>query len=191
MAAETPAPAIARQELNLFSRPLGFIAVAICQIFFNCILEQQLTGKWFFNMKVTIRLYKGEDYPKLRELLNIIYGSTIDQEMLEKQYITDDRQILVAANENDMVVGCTFIEVRKDYIRQSKVLFVTYVAVDESCRKQGIGRSLLMKVEEVSRHYGCTAVELTSADYRTEAHLFYKSLGFTRKKTTVFIKEVD
>ena len=122
-------------------------------------------------MKVTIRLYKGEDYPKLRELLNKIYGSTIDQEMLEKQYITDDRQILVAANENDMVVGCTFVEVRKDYIRQSKVLFVTYVAVDESCRKKGIGRSLLMKVEEVSRHYGCTAVELTSADYRTEAHL--------------------
>lgn len=142
-------------------------------------------------MEIHVRFYKGSDYLMLLNLLKKVYGSSIDQETLEKVYISDKRSILVASTEAGLLVGCTFIEVQEDYIRPSRVLYVTYVAVDENFRKNGIGRKILNRVEEECRAKACSAIELTSADYRIEAHAFYEKLGFTKKKTTVFIKEMS
>ena len=44
---------------------------------------------------------------------------------------------------------------------------------------------------EFANEKKCSAVELTSANFREGAHAFYKALGFTIKNTTVFIKETN
>ena len=75
-------------------------------------------------------------------------------------------------------------------MRPSRILYITYVAVDENYRKHGIGRKLLSKVEKICKERACSAIELTSADFRTDARAFYNKLGFTKKKTTLFIKEI-
>lgn len=142
-------------------------------------------------MELEIREYQKTDYTELVMLLNIVYNSTITQEVLEKQYISTNRSILVAVNDGGHVVGCTFVEIQEDYVRPSRIAYVTYVAVDETCRKQGIGRKLLHSVVKICKKRKCSAIELTSADHRTGAHAFYESLGYTKKRTTVFIKEID
>lgn len=142
-------------------------------------------------MSVTIREYKNTDYQGLMVLLGDVYESTIPQDTLEAKYLSETKSILVAVDDNSRIVGCTFVEIQYDYVRPHKIAFITYVAVDEKCRKQGIGKSLVHAVENICRERECTAIELTSANYRTGAHAFYESLGFTRKKTTVFIKEIQ
>lgn len=140
-------------------------------------------------MQIEIREYQSSDYPELVTLLQKVYGSTIDKNILEGNYISDCRSIIVAVTE-DSLVGCAFEEVQVDFVRPSKVLYVTYVAVDENYRKHGIGRKLFERVENIAKENTCSSIELTSADFRTGAHAFYNSLGFTKKKTTLFIKEI-
>lgn len=142
-------------------------------------------------MELKIREYQNRDYTELLSLLDAAYNSTITQEVLEKEYISSTRSILVAVNESDHVVGCTFVEIQEDYVRPNRIAYVTYVAVDENCRRQGIGRKLLHAVVDICKDRECSAIELTSANHRTGTHAFYESLGYTKKKTTVFIKEID
>ena len=142
-------------------------------------------------MELRIRDYQKSDYNELIILLNTVYNSNITQEVLEKNYISTSRSILIAVNEDGHVIGCTFVEIQEDYVRPSRIAYVTYVAVDEKCRKQGIGKKLLAAVEMICKSRNCSAIELTSADFRVGAHEFYKSLGYTKKATTVFIKEID
>ena len=91
-----------------------------------------------------IRNYKGIDYPQLIRLLKSVYDSEIIQSVLEQNYISDTKSILVAVDEvKGKLIGCTFIEEKTDYIRPEKTLFITYVAVDEDYRHQGIGKRLI------------------------------------------------
>lgn len=138
-----------------------------------------------------IRRYKHSDYNALIKLLGKVYGSKIDQETLEKHYVNSKCDILVAVeSDSDSLVGCSFIEIKEDYVRPERIIYVTYVAVDEKFRHKGIGKMLIDKVEQMCCELECSAIELTSANYRTGAHAFYDRLGFTKKKTTVFIKDV-
>lgn len=142
-------------------------------------------------MDIIIREYKHTDYSALIALLNKVYDSEIDKKVLENKYITNDRSILIASTNENVLVGCAFIEVQHDYIRPSRVIYVTYVAVDEAYREHGIGRKLFKSIEELCREKECSAIELTSANFRTGAHSFYEAIGFNKKKTTVFIREID
>ena len=141
-------------------------------------------------MEISVRNYERTDFENLRAILNGVYGSHITQDVLEKNYLTICRNIVVAVNNLNLVLGCAFVEIQMDYVRPSKVLFVTYVAVDKYYRKCGIGTALMKKLEEIALSEGCNAIEFTSANYRTGAHNFYKSLGYLKKDTTVFIKEM-
>lgn len=142
-------------------------------------------------MNIEVRNYLKQDYTELIILLKKIYNSEIDQVTLENRYLTNTRSILVATTENNYVVGCAFVEIQQDYIRPRRILYVTYVAVDEHYRKQGIGRIIFKSIETMAVELEATAIELTSADYRKDAHAFYEALGFSKKKTTLFIKEIN
>ena len=139
--------------------------------------------------QVLVRNYTSSDYGKLIPLLAAVYNSRISQAEMETNYISDNAEILLAVID-DVVVGCSFLEYRTDYVRESHTVFITYVAVDEAFRHRGIGTSLFREIEARAKTRGCSALELTSADSRVAAHAFYHSLQFTRKKTTVFIKEL-
>lgn len=141
-------------------------------------------------MKFEVRNYCNSDYSGLLDILGKVYDSKITQDILEKQYISNNRLILVAETSEKKLVGCTFLEIMEDYIRPNRILYVTYVAVDEKYRNHGIGKMLLYAAETKSKEFGCSAIELTSANFRKGAHEFYIRLGFTKKDTTHFIKEL-
>ena len=139
---------------------------------------------------VYVRDYFSSDYNELLAILSEVYGSNISKDDLEEYYIGPFKHILVAVKKKK-VVGCAFLRIKYDYIRDSQTSFVTYLAVSPFYRRNGIASKLMEEIEKRTKAYGCSAVELTSADFRTEAHEFYRKKGFNRKKTTVFIKELE
>lgn len=133
--------------------------------------------------------YSSKYYSGLFNILKDVYETNITQNQLESNYISDKKNIFLAVL-NEKVVGCAFLEIKIDYVRNYKYGFISYVAVDAEYRHRGIGKILIEALIKISKNSECSAIELTSANYRTNAHKFYETLGFTKKKTTVFIKEL-
>jgi len=52
------------------------------------------------------------------------------------------------------------------------------LVVDEPYRGRGIGRRLMERIEGWLRDHGATRLTLTSGKQRTEAHRFYRRLGY-------------
>ncbi|MEU4388571.1 GNAT family N-acetyltransferase [Promicromonospora sp. NPDC023805] len=57
-------------------------------------------------------------------------------------------------------------------------LLVEAVRVSSELRGQGIGRLLMEHAHERGRARGCALAQLTSDKQRSEAHRFYRSLGY-------------
>ena len=69
---------------------------------------------------------------------------------------------------------------------------ITALCVHESRRGAGVGKELMQKIEEVCRKKDCNYVEVTSGQQRkTDAHLFYESLGYHSYKGKRFTKRLD
>lgn len=60
----------------------------------------------------------------------------------------------------------------------SRRLRLTAIAVSPSHRGRGLARSLVSELERWGREQGCSLVEVTSAEWRTDAHAAYRALGF-------------
>ncbi len=59
-------------------------------------------------------------------------------------------------------------------------LLVEAVRVDARLRGQGLGRRLMDHAHARGRERGCALAQLTSDKARTDAHLFYRSLGYAQ-----------
>lgn len=55
---------------------------------------------------------------------------------------------------------------------------VVALVVDRLARRLGIGRQLLAGCEQAALSRECVSVEISSARRRTDAHAFYRSLGY-------------
>jgi hypothetical protein len=55
---------------------------------------------------------------------------------------------------------------------------VTALAVERRARRRGVGRLLMEHAEQIGSTAGCEFVELTSAMNRTDAHAFYRNIGY-------------
>jgi ribosomal protein S18 acetylase RimI-like enzyme len=55
---------------------------------------------------------------------------------------------------------------------------LTSLVVDPALRGLGVGGELLRAVEAAARVRGCSAIELTSAAHREQAHRFYTAAGY-------------
>ena len=64
------------------------------------------------------------------------------------------------------------------------------LAVRESCRGKGIGKVLMDAAENWAKEIGATGVRLNSGATRTNAHDFYRHIGYTTEKQQIrFLKE--
>ena len=64
------------------------------------------------------------------------------------------------------------------------------VAVDGDLRRRGVGRALMEHAARQARDAGCYKLELTSDRRRTDAHAFYRSVGF-RASALAFRRYLD
>jgi len=65
------------------------------------------------------------------------------------------------------------------YHIQDSTLEIFRLSVDKECRKLGVARQLMSKIEEVARDEGCSIVRAVTSDAQTAAGHFYKKVGYS------------
>lgn len=96
---------------------------------------------------------------------------------------------LFVAEVDGEVVG--FVETQVyEAVYFSPLVNILGLAVRESHRGMGIGKSLMEAAENWAKEIGAKGVRLNSGASRTEAHAFYRHIGYTSKKQQIrFLKE--
>lgn len=146
-------------------------------------------------MEITIRKAKKEDSQRIAELLETIArlhhegrpdiyggsGSKYRAEDVERKIADPEEIILVAANENDTVMGYTMskiTDVKQDGILLGyRKMYIDDVCVDSSYRKHGIGRKLMEATKKEAENAGCHIAELNVWAFNENAVNFYKNCG--------------
>ena len=90
--------------------------------------------------------------------------------------------LLVAVDASDEAVG--FIQAHRVCIIEVGFrVEILGLVVSSSARRSGIGRRLIAEAERWAKSIGAEAISVRSNTKRTEAHLFYPALGYTKIKT--------
>ena len=152
-------------------------------------------------MTMKIRRAETGDMPRINDLLmqvELVHhnirpdlfkngGRKYTDEELAAIIADDKRPILVAADENDCLLGyafCIFKQYLQDNIMTDiKTLYIDDLCVDEACRGQHIGRSLYEAVLVYAKEHGCYNVTLNVWAGNDNAQRFYESCGFKTQKT--------
>ncbi|MDF2883578.1 MAG: GCN5-like N-acetyltransferase [Clostridiaceae bacterium] len=124
----------------------------------------------------------------IEELLNLYKELVPNENSLNKSIETykkmleDDKYLLLAAKENNKIVGsalavcCLFLA-----FDQGSFLVIEDVIVKDGLRGIGIGKRLMEAIDEFAVKNNCVYSILVSSDYRKDAHKFYESAGFTEE----------
>lgn len=95
--------------------------------------------------------------------------------------LNDSTNLILVAELNGEVVGYIHA-VDYDLLYAPHYKNIMGIAVLPEYRRQGIGKELLSAVEKWAGETGASAVRLCSGEERTDAHEFYKSLGYVNNK---------
>ena len=130
---------------------------------------------------ITIEALKQEDMPQLIELYKELIPPHIEfntsLERCLKTYKTmeqDDCSFLAVAKENGEIVGSALGICCQCLV--NPFLVVEDVIVR---RGKGVGRMLMQALDQFAEKKGCAYSFLVSSDFRTGAHSFYESIGYT------------
>jgi GNAT superfamily N-acetyltransferase len=62
---------------------------------------------------------------------------------------------------------------------EEPLALITALVVSERARGLGVGRALVLRLEDFARSQGCGRVAVTTANQRSDAHRFYERLGYS------------
>jgi len=128
---------------------------------------------------VEIRGATAEDAAAIAPLLGEL-GYPITAELAAERlraFLATGDEVLVAVADG-AVVGLMTLHVTPVLHRPGPVGRITGLVVARAVSRRGVGRALVEAGEARFRARGCLRVELTSSRRRTEAHAFYKAMGY-------------
>lgn len=128
-----------------------------------------------------IRTATVDDAPALVALIRAL-GYEMDLESVLTNltlYGTAGSQVFLATGDGSALGFLSFHRIPL-FHQRGHLGRITAMAIDPAHHRKGIGRALVAAAEDFATGCGCTRVEVTSGDHRSEdAHLFYQSLGYT------------
>jgi GNAT superfamily N-acetyltransferase len=130
---------------------------------------------------VVVRGAVAADAPAVAVLLTELgYPSTADEVAGRLAYWVEDPSGAVLVASDDVgVVGCISVHTIPYLARTGRWARIESLVVAGRARGRGIGAALVAAAESFASSRGCLAVEVTSSRPRTDAHAFYRSIGFT------------
>jgi GNAT superfamily N-acetyltransferase len=137
----------------------------------------------------TVRAAKESDIPRIQELyLQLAFTppppdmqrpSAEEYKRVFQEMNTLPNYEFIVAEEAGDVIGTTVLAILPGMAHGvSPFAVIEYVVVDEKYRGKGIGKTMMEYCMSKAKEAGCYKIMLTSDNRRTEAHDFYKSLGF-------------
>ena len=140
---------------------------------------------------LSIRKAKIEDLNQLAQLFDAYrqFYEQVSDNRLATQFITarltnKDSIILVAENEKQQLSGFCQIYPSFCSVVAAKIGVLYDLYVNESARKTGAGRALMLAAHEHAANNNMTRLDLTTAKNNLKAQALYESLGWVRD--TVF-----
>ena len=116
-------------------------------------------------------------------------GTKYTNDELEAIIADDRRPIFVAVDDDDAVLGyafCVYEDYTSDTVRTHiKTLYIDDLCVDESCRRQHIGKQLYDFVHAYAKDSGCYNLTLNVWALNDGAMKFYERCGLKPQKTTL------
>ena len=109
---------------------------------------------------------------------------------VKKQISDSDKTILLAENNGINVVGMVSVIILPRLNHILHELYIPELIVIKKYQNQGIGTSLINACISLAKKKKCSKIRLESGIQRTEAHLFYKNLGFESRSLS-FVKNLD
>lgn len=151
--------------------------------------------------QIKIRRAEEKDLRKVMDLLSqvleihakirpdiFVSGTTkyTDTELLQ-MFKDDTKPVYVAVDENDLVVGYAFCELKQQPFSNNmipfSVLFVDDLCVDQNIRGLHIGQTLFEHVKKEAVRLGCYEVTLNVWEGNDPAKAFYEKMGMRPKET--------
>lgn len=142
-----------------------------------------------------IRYVKKEDAKAIKEICEAALGHKADMNLIRQRIdelsFNSFYYIVVYEDESDnMVKG--FIQGEKyNLLYGENGWNIIALAVEQKAQGHGIGKQLLLSLENFTKELGYTFIRLNSNIVRTEAHAFYQHLGYHCDKSQKrFIKNI-
>ena len=131
--------------------------------------------------KPQVRDAKPSDARRLAELITYL-GHDIDEKAVRRNLtkLKKEGETPLVATLGKEIVGLCGISARVVIHRDAPLGRISPLVVAEEAQGHGIGRMLVEAAETWMRKKGCKLVEVTSNDRRSEAHAFYRHMGFER-----------
>jgi len=131
-----------------------------------------------------LRSAKLKDWKGIASIYNEAFPSTRDQGLLPlenwQSLLLDQRFDYVVAVQGNQVLGvASLIVIEKPLRGGSKMGLIEDVAVSKSARNQGIGQSLIQKLQQLARSKDCYKTILNCPE---DVVPFYERCGFHRKE---------
>jgi GNAT superfamily N-acetyltransferase len=90
--------------------------------------------------------------------------------------VLNDARMALAV-EGETVLGLAVYRWHENTFDGMK-FYIDDLVTDEACRSQGVGRALMVHLEQAARKLGAGGLVLDSGTQRTQAHKFYFREGF-------------
>lgn len=136
-----------------------------------------------------------DDMPAIRTINDRSLGYPVMLELTQKQFETisqSSKHLIIGFEDHSShhIVGYIHAEVYESLYAKAG-LNVLALAVLPEYQGQGIGKSLLLALENRATEEGFAFIRLNSGSHRTDAHAFYRKMNYNGDKTQVrFIKEL-
>lgn len=142
---------------------------------------------------LSIQSIQLSDLEQYASLCDELFGSKTNMAQLAKmvkKIANNPDYILVGAkNEKEQLVGAVMGITCMDTVGECQPFMVLEnLIVSEKNRRQGVGKKLVNYIEETARERNCYFIMLMSRAKRTEAHLFYESMGYSKNIAQGFKK---
>lgn len=119
-----------------------------------------------------------------------VHGTTkYNREELQEMFKDENRPVYVYVNDDDIVLGYAFVEIKEqpkaDVLVPFKYFYIDDICVDEAARCQGVATALYNHVVSEARRLGCYEINLNVWEGNDNARRFYESMGMKTLKTTM------
>jgi glucosamine-phosphate N-acetyltransferase len=136
-------------------------------------------------IKMNIRKGTVDDFEQVFALLPQLWpNAKLNKKKIRLVFsrsVNSEHQQYLCAIERKVIVGFCSLSIRNSLWQQGFIAHIDEIIVDQAHRGQGIGTQLMTKALKIAAKTGCARVELDSAFYRKQTHVFYDQLGFENR----------
>ena len=138
---------------------------------------------------MSIRTATEADLPRLIELMAQLHPdepevedpSRVEHYARVLARMTSQGQSVLVAEDDGRIAGALVLAIIENITHKgTPYAIIENMIVDEAARGRRLGAALIEQAIAEARRAGCYKVSLTSNKRRTEAHRFYKRLGFVQ-----------